>query len=119
MKKVLVAFGTRPEAIKMAPLIKALRSDCHFETTVCVTAQHRKMLDQVLNLFEICPEYDLNLMTKKQSLSAITKSILEGMQTVFDKAKPDMILVHGDTTTTFSTIKFQLLILKLVCELEI
>ena len=102
MKKILVVFGTRPEAIKMAPLIRALSSDGHFETTVCVTAQHRKMLDQVLNLFKIHPEYDLDLMTEKQSLTSITKLILAGMQTVFDEVKPDLVLVHGDTTTTFS-----------------
>ncbi|WP_371743739.1 non-hydrolyzing UDP-N-acetylglucosamine 2-epimerase [Marinobacterium sp. xm-g-59] len=103
MKKVLVVFGTRPEAIKMAPLVHALDADQRFESRVCVTAQHREMLDQVLGLFEITPEYDLNLMKQGQSLSDITSGILKGLETVLNEFKPDIVLVHGDTATTFAT----------------
>lgn len=100
--KVLTIFGTRPEAIKMAPLIKKLEQyDCIL-SKVCVTAQHREMLDQVLNLFNITPDYDLNIMKTRQSLTGITSMVLQGLEEVFDKEKPDIILVHGDTTTTFS-----------------
>lgn len=100
--KVLTVFGTRPEAIKMAPLIKELEKREIFNSVVCVTAQHREMLDQVLNLFEIVPDYDLNIMSKKQSLSTITCKALEGLEEVIQKEMPDIVLVHGDTTTTFA-----------------
>ncbi|AGB20143.1 non-hydrolyzing UDP-N-acetylglucosamine 2-epimerase [Thermoanaerobacterium thermosaccharolyticum] len=101
MLKVMPIFGTRPEAIKMAPLVKELESASDIETVVCVTAQHRDMLDQVLRLFNINPKYDLDVMKKNQSLSAITSSVLKGLDEVLEKEKPDLILVHGDTTTTF------------------
>ncbi|SHE81370.1 non-hydrolyzing UDP-N-acetylglucosamine 2-epimerase [Clostridium fallax] len=99
--KVLTIFGTRPEAIKMAPLVKELETRNEIESKVCVTAQHREMLDQVLELFNIKPDFDLNIMKTKQSLTGITNRVLEGLEEVFLKEKPDMILVHGDTTTTF------------------
>ena len=102
-KKVLIVFGTRPEAIKMAPLVHALSNDSRFEFRVCVTAQHREMLDQVLSLFEIAPDYDLNLMKPGQTLSDVTSGILKGMESVLDDFKPDVVLVHGDTATTFAT----------------
>lgn len=102
MKKVLTVFGTRPEAIKMAPLVYALSADQRFESGVCVTAQHREMLDQVLGLFEITPDYDLNLMRAGQSLSDITSGILKGLENVLEEFKPDVVLVHGDTATTFA-----------------
>ncbi|MFY2739637.1 non-hydrolyzing UDP-N-acetylglucosamine 2-epimerase [Pseudocitrobacter faecalis] len=98
--KVLTVFGTRPEAIKMAPLVHALARDPHFEAKVCVTAQHREMLDQVLNLFSIVPDYDLNIMSPGQGLTEITCRILEGLKPVLESFKPDVVLVHGDTTTT-------------------
>lgn len=98
--KLLVVFGTRPEAIKMAPLIKELKSKPQFEVKVCVTAQHRQMLDQVLELFEITPDFDLNLMRPNQSLTQLTCNILQDMETVFKQFKPDWVLVHGDTSTT-------------------
>lgn len=100
--KLLLVFGTRPEAIKMAPLVKALLADDRFITKVCVTAQHRDMLDQVLSLFEIVPDFDLNLMKAGQTLSDITCAVLKGMEGVFAEFMPDRILVHGDTTTTLS-----------------
>lgn len=103
MKKVLLVFGTRPEAIKMAPLVKALQADNHFQTKVCVTAQHREMLDQVLDMFDINPEYDLNLMKPGQSLYDITSNVLLGMKDVLSGFNPDVVLVHGDTTTTSAT----------------
>ena len=104
MKKVLLVFGTRPEAIKMAPLVKEFTKDkVNFETKVCVTAQHREMLDQVLILFEIIPEYDLNLMKAGQNLYDITSNVLLGMKDVLIDFKPDVVLVHGDTTTTSAT----------------
>ncbi|NLI40235.1 MAG: UDP-N-acetylglucosamine 2-epimerase (non-hydrolyzing) [Caldisericales bacterium] len=99
--KVLTIFGTRPEAIKMAPLVKLLKNTDGFEAKVVVTAQHREMLDQVLNLFEITPDYDLNIMKKTQSLTEITTKALIGLEEILGKELPDMILVHGDTTTTF------------------
>lgn len=102
MKKVLTVFGTRPEAIKMAPLVHALASEENIESRVCVTAQHREMLDQVLALFNIVPDYDLNVMKPGQDLYTVTTSILEGMKPVLEDFKPDVVLVHGDTTTTFS-----------------
>lgn len=100
--KVIVIFGTRPEAIKMAPLVKELEKVPHIQCKVCVTAQHREMLDQVLDFFSIVPQYDLNIMKEKQSLTGITCSVLHGLEEIFDKEKPDMVLVHGDTTTTFA-----------------
>jgi UDP-N-acetylglucosamine 2-epimerase (non-hydrolysing) len=104
LKKILLVFGTRPEAIKMAPLVKEFQKDTiNFETKVCVTAQHREMLDQVLELFEIIPDYDLNLMKPGQDLYDITSNVLLGMKDVLSDFKPDIILVHGDTTTTSAT----------------
>lgn len=100
--KVMSIFGTRPEAIKMAPLVKELEKSEFIESKVCVTAQHRQMLDQVLNLFKIEPDYDLDIMKDKQSLSGITCKIIQGLEEVFMKEKPDLILLHGDTTTTFA-----------------
>ncbi|MBI6549534.1 non-hydrolyzing UDP-N-acetylglucosamine 2-epimerase [Xenorhabdus lircayensis] len=101
--KVLTVFGTRPEAIKMAPLVHALAKDTAFDTKVCVTAQHREMLDQVLHLFGITPDFDLNIMQKGQDLTDITCRILQGMKPVLEEFKPDVVLVHGDTTTTMAT----------------
>lgn len=101
-KKILTVFGTRPEAIKMAPLVLALENDPRFDARVCVTAQHREMLDQVLNLFEIQPHYDLQVMSAGQTLYDITARILVGMKSVLEDFKPDTVLVHGDTTTTFA-----------------
>ncbi|WP_127836922.1 non-hydrolyzing UDP-N-acetylglucosamine 2-epimerase [Clostridium prolinivorans] len=100
--KIMTIFGTRPEAIKMAPLVKELEKNNKFESTVCVTAQHREMLDQVLKLFDIKPDYDLNIMTTKQTLTSITNKVLSGLENIFSSYKPDIILVHGDTTTTFA-----------------
>lgn len=100
--KILSIFGTRPEAIKMAPLIKELKSRDEIESIVCVTAQHRQMLDQVLEVFNINPDYDLDIMKERQSLSGVTAKVLLGLEEVLTKVKPDMILVHGDTTTTFA-----------------
>ena len=98
MLKILIIFGTRPEAIKMAPIVKSLESD--FEIRVCVTAQHREMLDQVLNIFEIKPDIDLDLMKHKQTLSELSSRILSSVDNVLDQEKPDLVLVHGDTTTS-------------------
>jgi UDP-N-acetylglucosamine 2-epimerase (non-hydrolysing) len=104
IKKILLVFGTRPEAIKMAPLVKEFQKDTiNFETKVCVTAQHREMLDQVLELFEIVPDYDLNLMKPGQDLYDITSNVLLGIKDVLSDFKPDIVLVHGDTTTTSAT----------------
>ncbi len=100
--KVMLVFGTRPETIKMAPLVKELRSRPEFETVVCVTAQHRQMLDQVLSAFSIVPEHDLDIMKPGQTLSDITARVLKGLEGVITEEKPDMVLVHGDTTTTFA-----------------
>ena len=102
MIKVMTIFGTRPEAIKMAPLVKELESREEIESIVCVTAQHREMLDQVLNIFKIKPDYDLNIMKQGQSLSEITSRVLLGLEEVIKKEEPNIILVHGDTTTTFA-----------------
>ncbi len=103
MKKILLIFGTRPEAIKMAPLVKALQKDKeHFLPLVCVSAQHRQMLDQVLNLFEIKPDFDLNIMKPGQDLYDITSRILTAIRPVLSEVKPDIVLVHGDTTTTMA-----------------
>ncbi|MDP2440565.1 non-hydrolyzing UDP-N-acetylglucosamine 2-epimerase [Rhodoferax sp.] len=100
--KVLTVFGTRPEAIKMAPLVLALDADKRFQAKVCVTAQHREMLDQVLHLFAIQPDFDLNIMKPGQDLTDVTTAILKGMKAVFSQFKPDIVLVHGDTATTFA-----------------
>jgi UDP-N-acetylglucosamine 2-epimerase (non-hydrolysing) len=100
MKKILIVFGTRPEAIKMAPVVKALREKASLETKVCVTAQHRSMLDQVMSLFEIIPDFDLDLMSDSQTLAKISSGILESLSKVLDEFMPDLVLVHGDTTTT-------------------
>ena len=101
MKKVMLVFGTRPEAIKMAPLVKAFQAEPeNFETFVCVTGQHRQMLDQVLNLFDITPDFDLNIMKAGQDLYDVTARVLTGMRDVFEKVSPDVVLVHGDTTTS-------------------
>ena len=102
MHKILVVFGTRPEAIKMAPLIKELQLDANFDVEICVTAQHRQMLDQVLELFGISPNYDLNLMKDGQDLTDITSNVLTGMREVLRKAQPSIVLVHGDTSTAFA-----------------
>ncbi len=102
MKKIITIFGTRPEAIKMAPLVKELERTEGIDSKVCVTAQHREMLDQVLDYFEITPDFDLNIMQTKQTLTGVTNKVLEGLEEVFTEEKPDMILVHGDTTTTFA-----------------
>ncbi len=104
MKKIRImsVFGTRPEAIKMAPLVKLMRQNRYIETVVCVTAQHREMLDQVLGLFDIVPDYDLDIMQDRQTLTDITVRALKGLEGVINKVKPDMLLVHGDTTTTFA-----------------
>lgn len=101
MKKVMLVFGTRPEAIKMAPLVKAFQQRAEdFQTVVCVTGQHREMLDQVLHLFEITPDYDLNIMKQGQDLYDVTSRVLLGMRDVLKEAHPDIVLVHGDTTTS-------------------
>ncbi|AVN23618.1 MULTISPECIES: non-hydrolyzing UDP-N-acetylglucosamine 2-epimerase [Acinetobacter] len=103
MKKILIVFGTRPEAIKMAPLVKEFQKNINsFETKVCVTAQHRQMLDQVLEIFDIKPDYDLNIMKPGQDLYDITSNVLIGMKSVLNDFEPDVVLVHGDTTTTLS-----------------
>lgn len=100
--KVMSVFGTRPEAIKMAPLVKELMKNEHIESIVCVTAQHREMLDQVLEIFDLKPDYDLNIMRQRQTLAGITTRALEGLSDVMAEAKPELVLVHGDTTTTFA-----------------
>lgn len=101
--KVLSIFGTRPEAIKMCPLVKELEKHEEIESIVCVTGQHRQMLDQVLDIFQVKPDYDLNLMKDRQTLTTITTSVLEGLEELLPKIKPDLILVHGDTTTSSSS----------------
>ena len=102
MIKVMTVFGTRPEAIKMAPLVKELKKRKEVECIVCVTAQHREMLDQVLETFDIVPDYDLNIMQKGQTLTDITVRALKGLEDVIKEVKPNIVLVHGDTTTTFA-----------------
>ena len=103
MKKILLVFGTRPEAIKMAPLVHEFkRYPAQFETIVCVTGQHREMLDQVLDLFQIVPDYDLDIMMPNQDLYDVTSKVLMGMRNVLREAKPDVVLVHGDTTTSMA-----------------
>src|SRR5574344_719705 len=101
MKNIMLIFGTRPEAIKMCPLVKKLQeeSSC-FNTIVCVTGQHREMLDQVLDLFDIEPTYDLNIMEQGQDLTDVTSRVLLGLRNVFRSCRPDIVLVHGDTTTS-------------------
>lgn len=103
MKKVMLVFGTRPEAIKMCPLVKELKTRKNIKTVVCVTGQHRQMLDQVLEVFEVVPDYDLSIMKEKQTLFDITTNILNKIKEVLEKEKPDVVLVHGDTSTTFVT----------------
>ncbi len=100
--RVMSVFGTRPEAVKMAPLVKELEKHDEIESIVCVTAQHREMLDQVLELFNIKPDYDLDIMKERQTLTGITNRVLEGLDTVLEQSKPDIVLVHGDTTTSFA-----------------
>ena len=100
--KVMTVFGTRPETIKIAPLVKELQNRSEIETIICVTAQHRQMLDQVLDIFQIIPDYDLNIMQKGQTLSDITAKVLKGIEEVIQKETPDIVLVHGDTSTTFA-----------------
>ena len=102
MIKVMSIFGTRPEAIKMAPLVKKLNEDPQIQSVLCVTAQHREMLDQVLDLFGLTPDYDLNILKPNQTLSMITANVLTGLDPILEKEKPDIVLVHGDTSTTFS-----------------
>ena len=103
MKKIMTVFGTRPEAIKMCPLILEMRKRAGLQVIVCVTAQHRQMLDQVLKLFGIVPDYDLDIMKERQTLFDITTNVLNGIREVLEKEKPDVVLVHGDTSTTFVT----------------
>lgn len=103
MKKVMLVFGTRPEAIKMCPLVNELKKRESIQTIVCVTGQHRQMLDQVLDTFDVVPDYDLSIMKDKQTLFDITTNILNKIKEVLEKEKPDVVLVHGDTSTTFVT----------------
>src|SRR5690554_83394 len=103
MKKVMLVFGTRPEAIKMCPLVNELKARKNIQTVVCVTGQHREMLDAVLDVFDVNPDYDLSIMQKNQTLFDITTNILNKIKAVLEKEKPDVVLVHGDTSTTFVT----------------
>ena len=103
MRKIMTVFGTRPEAIKICPLIIEMKRRESLKTIVCVTAQHRQMLDQVLATFGVVPDYDLNIMKDRQTLFDITANILNGIKEVLEKEKPDVVLVHGDTSTTFVT----------------
>jgi len=102
MKKVMLVFGTRPEAIKMCPVVKELKTRPEFQTVVCVTGQHRQMLDQVLEIFHVTPDYDLSIMKPGQSLFDITIAVLDRFRAVLEKEKPDIVLVHGDTSTAFA-----------------
>ena len=102
MKRIMLVFGTRPEAIKMCPLVLELKKRPHIETVVCVTAQHRQMLDQVLNVFGVVPDYDLDIMKDRQDLFDITTNVLAGIRSVLEEVKPDIVLIHGDTSTTFA-----------------
>ena len=100
-KKVMLVFGTRPEAIKMCPLVKEFQKRSEeFETIVCVTGQHREMLDQVLQIFDVKPDYDLNIMKQGQDLTDVTARVLTGLRDVFKECRPDVVFVHGDTTTS-------------------
>ncbi len=101
--KIMVVFGTRPEAIKMCPVIKELEKHRSIESVVCVTGQHKEMLQQVLNIFQVAPQYDLSIMQTEQSLSEVTVRVLEGMESVLKREKPNLVLVHGDTTTAFAS----------------
>ena len=103
MKKIMLVFGTRPEAIKMCPLVLELKRRSCVETLVCVTGQHRQMLDQVLNAFHVVPDYDLSIMKERQTLFDVTTGVLTGIKEILEKEKPDIVLVHGDTSTTFAT----------------
>lgn len=103
MKKIMLVFGTRPEAIKMCPLVSELKKRKNIETIVCVTGQHRQMLDQVLEAFHVVPDYDLSIMKDKQTLFDVTINILERIKIVLEEVRPDIVLVHGDTSTTFVT----------------
>ena len=103
MKNIMLVFGTRPEAIKMCPLVKELKARPNLNTYVCVTGQHRQMLDQVLRIFDVKPDYDLSIMKQNQTLFDITTNILNGIKAVLEEVRPDVVLVHGDTSTTFAT----------------
>lgn len=103
MKRILIVFGTRPEAIKMCPLIKELKKENSFKVIVCVTGQHKEMLQQVLDIFNVIPDYDLHIMKTCQTLYDVTENVLQGMRDVLNREKPDIVLVHGDTTTTYAT----------------
>ena len=103
MKKIMLVFGTRPEAIKMCPLVNELKKREELQTVVCVTGQHRQMLDMVLEAFDVTPDYDLSIMKDKQTLFDVTTNILNSIKEVLEKEKPDVVLVHGDTSTTFVT----------------
>lgn len=103
MKKVMLVFGTRPEAIKMCPLVNELKTRENIQTIVCVTGQHRQMLDQVLGAFHVIPDYDLSIMKDRQTLFDVTANILMKIKDVLDSEKPDVVLIHGDTSTTFVT----------------
>ena len=103
MKTVLLVFGTRPEAIKMCPLVNELKTRKGLKTLVCVTGQHRQMLDQVLKAFHVIPDYDLSIMKERQTLFDVTCNILTSIKPVLEKERPDVVLVHGDTSTTFAT----------------
>ena len=103
MKTIMLVFGTRPEAIKMCPLVNELKLRKELKTVVCVTGQHRQMLDQVLNTFGVIPDYDLSVMKEKQTLFDITTNILNQIKNVLEEVSPDVVLVHGDTSTTFVT----------------
>ena len=110
MKKIMLVFGTRPEAIKMCPLVNELKKRKELKTVVCVTGQHRQMLDMVLEAFDVTPDYDLSIMKDKQTLFDVTTNILNSIKAVLEKEKPDVVLVHGDTSTTFVTALVLLLI---------
>ena len=103
MKKVMLVFGTRPEAIKMCPLVNELKKRKELQTVVCVTGQHRQMLDMVLEAFSVTPDYDLSIMKDKQTLFDVTTNILNRIKEILEKERPDVVLVHGDTSTTFVT----------------
>ena len=103
MKNIMLVFGTRPEAIKMCPLVNELKARKNLNITVCVTGQHRQMLDQVLHIFDVKPDYDLSIMKQNQTLFDITANILGGIKGVLEEVRPEVVLVHGDTSTTFAT----------------